>query len=158
MKHSFLALAVAILAPLATNAWFSVLGGSGIAFELGTPGSISSALESDGLPAALFAIVEQIPASALLVPAFIILIFLFLATSADSIAYTASMIVSGSAPEAEADAVLAKEGNTRGVNKAAVAETNTRRLETMPMARLVTRSPLTPRNHSETQTNDQRRP
>ncbi|MEM6733246.1 MAG: BCCT family transporter, partial [Myxococcota bacterium] len=37
-------LAVAVVAPLLTNFWFSILGGSGIAFELTNAGSVSDAL------------------------------------------------------------------------------------------------------------------
>ncbi|MGF1465005.1 MAG: BCCT family transporter [Sandaracinaceae bacterium] len=88
-------LAVAVVAPLLTNLWFGILGGSGVAFELAEPGSISAALDADGLPAALFAIVARLPLRTLLTPAFVVLIFVFLATSADSMAYAASMIVSG---------------------------------------------------------------
>ncbi|MEL6543654.1 MAG: BCCT family transporter [Myxococcota bacterium] len=88
-------LGVAVVAPLLTHFWFTVLGGSGVAFELAEPGSVSAALQSDGLPAALLAIVSQLPLSVVLLPAFVVLIFVFLATSADSMAYTASMIVSG---------------------------------------------------------------
>ena len=90
-------LAVAVVAPLLTTLWFTVLGGTGIGLELEAPGSVSGALESDGLPAALLAIVGQLPAASLLTPAFVVLIFVFLATSADSMAYSASIIVSGSA-------------------------------------------------------------
>lgn len=86
-------LAVGIVAPILTNLWFSTLGGTGLFFELQTPGSVTDALASDGLPAALLAIVEQLPGAGLWIPAFIVLIFVFLATSADSMAYAISMIV-----------------------------------------------------------------
>lgn len=87
-------IAVAVVAPLVTNLWFAVLGGSGLVYELSTPGSISDALNADGLPAALLAIVSQLPGRALWVPAFLALTFLFLATSVDSMAYAMSMISS----------------------------------------------------------------
>ncbi len=87
--------AVAVIAPLVTNFWFSVLGGSGIHYELANPGSVSKALSEAGLPAALLAIVQQMPMAALMVPAFLILIIVFLATTGDSMALTISMAVTG---------------------------------------------------------------
>ncbi|MEM1033304.1 MAG: BCCT family transporter [Myxococcota bacterium] len=86
--------AVAIVAPLLTNLWFALLGGAGLDAELAAPGSISTALEEGGLPAVLFAIVDVLPLSALLLPAFILLVFAFLATSADSIAFATAMVTS----------------------------------------------------------------
>jgi choline-glycine betaine transporter len=86
--------AVGIAAPLLTHVWFTVLGGTGLYFELERPGSVTNALASDGLPAALLAIVEQVPGSTLWIPGFIALIFVFLATSADSMAFSIAMIVS----------------------------------------------------------------
>ena len=88
-------LAIAIFAPLVTNIWFSVLGGTGLGLEVADPGSVSEALASNGLPAALLAILQQLPLSAMLIPAFVVLTFVFLTTSADSMAYSVSIIVSG---------------------------------------------------------------
>ncbi|MEL6181958.1 MAG: BCCT family transporter, partial [Myxococcota bacterium] len=88
-------LGVCVVAPLLTNLWFTILGGSGIAFELAQAGAISGPLKEAGLPAALFAIVGQVPGGGVLMVAFVVLIFVFLATSADSMAYSASMVVSG---------------------------------------------------------------
>lgn len=89
-------LAVGILAPLATNFWFSILGGSGIFFEMHHPGVISGPLHSHGLPAALLAIVQQLPLAALLQPLFLILIFIFLATTGDSMSLSIAICVSRS--------------------------------------------------------------
>ncbi len=87
--------AVGVIAPIVTNFWFSVLGGSGIFYELANPGSVSKALNDAGLPAALLAIVQQLPLSFILVPAFLLLIVLFLATTGDSMALTIAIAVSG---------------------------------------------------------------
>ena len=86
-------LAVGVIAPIVTNFWFSVLGGSGIYYELAKPGSVSTALKDAGLPAALLAIVQQLPLSAILVPAFLVLIVVFLTTTGDSMALTISIAV-----------------------------------------------------------------
>src|SRR5699024_12387531 len=56
-----LVLAVAIIAPLITAFWFTVVGGTGIFQELNMPGSVSTALNDAGPPAAMMAITEQLP-------------------------------------------------------------------------------------------------
>ncbi len=88
-------MAVGVIAPIVTNFWFSVLGGSGIFYELANPGSVSKALTDNGLPAALLAIVQQLPLSFIMVPAFLLLIVIFLTTTGDSMALTISIAVTG---------------------------------------------------------------
>lgn len=88
-------MAVGVIAPIVTNFWFSVLGGSGIFYELANPGSVSKALTDAGLPAALLAIVQQLPLSFIMVPAFLVLIIIFLTTTGDSMALTISIAVTG---------------------------------------------------------------
>ena len=90
-----LVLAVAILCPLVTNLWFTLLGGTGMALELADAGSISEPLASSGAAAALLAILSQLPLAWLLIPAGLLLVVLFMATSADSMSYAAAMVVSG---------------------------------------------------------------
>jgi len=89
-------LAVGVLAPLATHFWFTILGGSGIFFELQNPGVISGPLNESGLPAALLAVVQQLPLAGLLLPVFLLLIFIFLATTGDSMALSISICCTGS--------------------------------------------------------------
>jgi len=88
-------LGVGIIAPIATMFWFTVLGGSGIFFELNNPGIISDPLFDAGLPAALLHIALELPLSALIVPLIMILLVSFLATTGDSMAFTMSIVVSG---------------------------------------------------------------
>ncbi|UTV29084.1 BCCT family transporter [Photobacterium atrarenae] len=90
-----LILMVAIGAPVVTNFWFTVLGGTGIFFELQTPGTISGPLNDAGLPAVLLATLTQLPFSDLLVAAFLVLTTTFVVTTGDSMAYSISMVVSG---------------------------------------------------------------
>ncbi len=87
--------AVAICAPIATNFWFSVLGGTGIFYELQSPGSISGPMADAGLPAILIASLSQLPYSVILIPAFMLLTTTFVATTGDSMAYSIAMAVSG---------------------------------------------------------------
>ncbi|MCP4337768.1 MAG: BCCT family transporter [Desulfobulbaceae bacterium] len=91
-------LAISILAPFITNFWFSVLGGSGIFYELTNPGSVSTAFASDGgfnLPAALMAIVSQFPFSQLMVPVCLVLVLLFLVTTGSGMAFSMAVAVTG---------------------------------------------------------------
>ncbi|PSW10755.1 BCCT transporter [Photobacterium sanctipauli] len=90
-----LVLTVAIGAPIVTNFWFTVLGGTGIFFELQMPGSISAPLAEAGLPAVLLASLAQLPFSDLLIPAFLVLTTTFVVTTGDSMAYSIAMVVSG---------------------------------------------------------------
>ena len=68
-----------------TAFWFTVVGGSGIFYELAQPGIISDALSSGGMPAAMIA------------PAFLLVTILFVVTTADSMSYTISVAITGSA-------------------------------------------------------------
>ena len=90
-----LVLAVAILCPLVTNIWFTLLGGSGLFLELSQQGSITGPLAQNGAAAALLAILTQLPLAWLLIPIGLLLVVLFMATSADSMSYAAAMVVSG---------------------------------------------------------------
>ncbi|CAI8405556.1 MAG: Glycine betaine transporter BetL [Cyanobium sp. ARS6] len=89
-----LVLAVAILCPIVTNIWFTLLGGSGMQLELANPGAISVPLTASGESGALLAILGQLPLSWLLIPVGLVLVVLFMATSADSMSYAAAMVVS----------------------------------------------------------------
>ncbi len=87
--------AVGLIAPIATHFWFTILGGTGIFYELATPGVISGPLKEAGLPAALMAVVGQLPMASILIPAFLVLIFLFLATTGDSMSLSIAICVTG---------------------------------------------------------------
>ncbi|MFE1630036.1 BCCT family transporter [Brevibacillus reuszeri] len=88
-------MAVAIIAPIVTCFWFTVLGGTGISFELQNPGLIAGPLSEAGLPAAMISITKYLPLSSIIGPAFLILTILFVITTSDSMAYTISAAVTG---------------------------------------------------------------
>ncbi|MBM7632024.1 BCCT family transporter [Geomicrobium sediminis] len=88
-------MAVAVISPLITNFWFSVVGGSGIFYEMENPGSVSGPLDEGGLPAAIIAIAEQMPFSVIMPFLFLILAILFVITTADSMTYSISMSMTG---------------------------------------------------------------
>lgn len=83
-----LILFTAVLPPIVTCFWFTVLGGTGIMFEQQNPGSISGPLASDGLPAVVMTIAEQLPFSGIIAMGFLILTVMFVATTADSMSYS----------------------------------------------------------------------
>ncbi|RKL66317.1 BCCT transporter [Salipaludibacillus neizhouensis] len=88
-------LAVIIIAPLVTNFWFTVVGGSGIFFELQNPGSVGDALYEGGMPATMIAIATQLPFGTWVASAFLFVSIVFVATTTDSMAYSISMTVTG---------------------------------------------------------------
>ena len=90
-----LVVTVAVIAPIVTSFWFTVVGGSGIFYELAQPGIISDALNSAGMPAAMIAITQQLPLSSIIAPAFLIVTILFVVTTADSMSYTISVAITG---------------------------------------------------------------
>ncbi|MBM4863278.1 BCCT family transporter [Vibrio parahaemolyticus] len=92
-----LILSISIAAPLITCFWFSIVGGSGLAFELANPGLISSAFEGFNLPAVLLAVTGELPFPMIISVLFLILTTTFIVTTGDSMTYTISVVMTGSA-------------------------------------------------------------
>ncbi|MBB6450851.1 choline-glycine betaine transporter [Geomicrobium halophilum] len=88
-------LAVLIISPLVMNFWFTIVGGTGIFHELQHPGSVSAPLDAGGLPAAINAIVTQLPGGFWLATGFLIVAIIFVATTADTLSYTISITITG---------------------------------------------------------------
>ncbi|WP_077623591.1 BCCT family transporter [Sediminibacillus massiliensis] len=90
-----LIIAVAVVAPLVSNFWFTVVGGSGIFAELNNPGVISNPLNEGGMPAAVMSIMDQMPMGLLLAIGFLIVTVVFVSTTVDSISYTVAVTLTG---------------------------------------------------------------
>ncbi len=90
-----LILAVAIIAPIVTAFWFTVVGGTGMFYELASPGVVSDALNTSGIPAAMVAIAQQLPLSGFIAPIFLLVTILFVITTSDSMAYTIAVAITG---------------------------------------------------------------
>ncbi len=90
-----LVLMISIVAPVITCFWFTIVGGSGLAFELSNPGSVSEAFAGFNLPGALLAITAQLPWGYLISVLFLILTVIFVTTTGDSMTYTISMVMTG---------------------------------------------------------------
>ncbi len=86
---------VSLLAPVVTAFWFTIIGGSGIAFEIAQPGVISEPFTGFNLPAAMFAITQELPMGFFISVLFLILTTIFVATTGDSMTYTVSMVMTG---------------------------------------------------------------
>ena len=71
------------------------VGGSGLAFEIANPGSVSSAFEGFNLPGALLAVTQQLPFPLITSILFLILTTVFIVTTGDSMTYTISVVISG---------------------------------------------------------------
>ncbi|ANW25532.1 MULTISPECIES: BCCT family transporter [Vibrio] len=94
---------ISIVAPLATCFWFTIVGGSGLAFEIAEPGSVSKAFEGFNLPGALLAVTQQLPLPMVVSVLFLILTTIFIVTTGDSMTYTISVVISG---ETEPNAIV----------------------------------------------------
>ncbi|ALX49289.1 BCCT family transporter [Lentibacillus amyloliquefaciens] len=90
-----LIIAVSIVAPLVTNFWFSVIGGTGVFYEMENPGSISGALNEAGMPAAVMAIMDQLPLGTVMAVLFLAISIVFVATTTDTMSYTVSVTLTG---------------------------------------------------------------
>ncbi|WP_372761380.1 BCCT family transporter [Pseudoalteromonas sp.] len=86
---------ISVIAPVITCFWFTIVGGSGIFFELANPGVISAPFTGFNLPAALLAITEQLPMGFVISVLFLILTTIFVATTGDSMTYSVSMVMTG---------------------------------------------------------------
>lgn len=90
-------LVIAVLAPLATMLWYTVLGGTGLAYELSQPGSITNAFSTDDMSSALLAITQQLPFGLIISILFLVLTTLFVATTGDSMTYAIAMVMTARA-------------------------------------------------------------
>ncbi|EQB39007.1 BCCT transporter [Virgibacillus sp. CM-4] len=90
-----LIIGVSIVAPIVSNFWFSIVGGTGVHFEMENAGSISNALNDGGMPAAVMAITDQLPLGVVFGVSFLVVSIIFVATTADTMSYTVAATLSG---------------------------------------------------------------
>lgn len=91
---------LAIVAPIITNFWFTIIGGSGIALEQANPGVISGPFEGFNLPAGLLAITQAMPMGFILSLLFLVLTMIFVATTSDSMSFVIAASMSDENPSA----------------------------------------------------------
>jgi len=86
---------ISVIAPVLTCFWFTIVGGTGLYYELAEPGVISVPFTGFNLPAALLSITEQLPMGFIISFLFLLLTTVFVATTGDSMTYSVSMVMTG---------------------------------------------------------------
>jgi len=86
-------LGVMIVPVVLSMLWFSAFGGAAIRFEIFENAGIADAVAAE-VPAGLYALLDQLPASEVLSVASIVLVGMFLVTSADSATFVLGMFTS----------------------------------------------------------------
>lgn len=89
---------VLLVPTLVTFAWFSVMGGSALAREMGGGGGLIGEDGSVSLNDALFQMLDPLPGAALLAGVAVLLVVIFFVTSSDSGSFVVDMIAHGGNP------------------------------------------------------------
>jgi choline-glycine betaine transporter len=80
---------------IALALWFGILGGTGMSVDIASGGAITKTLDADGMESALLSILNELPLSEILIPGFLVVLLLFLITTADSITLSAAIVSTG---------------------------------------------------------------
>lgn len=88
-------IAVAVLAPIATTIWFTLLGGSGIYYQLTGLVELTAALENFSFDAATLAVAQALPGGGWMAAAILLLTTIFVATTGDSMSYSIAVVGAG---------------------------------------------------------------
>lgn len=87
--------AVAILAPIATTIWFTLIGGSGIYYELTGVVDLAQSLENFSFDVATLAVAQALPGGVWMAAAVLLLTTIFVATTGDSMSYSIAVVGAG---------------------------------------------------------------
>ncbi|WP_141321272.1 BCCT family transporter [Halomonas halmophila] len=88
-------LAVAVMAPIATTVWFTLLGGSGIHYQLTGAIELADALNNFEFNVATLTVAQALPGGTMMAVAILVLTTIFVATTGDSMSYAISVVCSG---------------------------------------------------------------
>ncbi|MBS3805820.1 MAG: BCCT family transporter, partial [Oleiphilaceae bacterium] len=88
-------LAVAVLAPVATSIWFTLLGGSGIYHQLNETFDLTAALGDFRFDVATLTVAQALPGGTWMAAAILLLTTIFVATTGDSMSYAIAMVGAG---------------------------------------------------------------
>lgn len=88
-------LAVAIMAPMATTIWFTLLGGSGIYYQLNGLIDLAEALNNFRFDVATLTVAQALPGGGIMALAILVLTTIFVATTGDSMSYSIAVVSSG---------------------------------------------------------------
>jgi choline-glycine betaine transporter len=87
--------AVAVLAPVATTIWFTLLGGSGIYHQLAGTFDLTEALNNFRFDVATLTVAQALPGGTWMAAAILLLTTIFVATTGDSLSYSIAMVGAG---------------------------------------------------------------
>ncbi len=88
-------LAVGVMAPIATTVWFTLLGGSGIFYQLTGAIDLTEALNSFQFDVATLTVAQALPGGTLMAVAILLLTTIFVATTGDSMSYAIAVVSAG---------------------------------------------------------------
>ncbi len=88
-------LAVAVIAPIATTVWFTLLGGSGIYYQLTGVIDLTDALTNFQFDIATLTLAQALPGGTWMALAILLLTTIFVATTGDSMSYSIAMVGAG---------------------------------------------------------------
>ena len=88
-------IAVAILAPIATTVWFTLLGGSGIYYQLTGVIDLTEALNNFQFDVATLTVAQALPGGTWMALAILLLTTIFVATTGDSMSYAIAVVGAG---------------------------------------------------------------
>ena len=88
-------LAVAVLAPIATTIWFTLLGGSGIYHQMAGTFDLTEALNNFRFDVATLTVAQALPGGTWMAAAILLLTTIFVATTGDSMSYSIAMVGAG---------------------------------------------------------------
>ncbi|MDR5900912.1 MULTISPECIES: BCCT family transporter [Halomonas] len=88
-------LTVAVLAPIATTIWFTLLGGSGIFYQFTGVIDLSEALSNFQFDVATLTVAQALPGGTFMALAILVLTTIFVATTGDSMSYAIAVVGAG---------------------------------------------------------------
>ena len=87
--------ALALVAPIAATIWFTLLGGSGIYYQMEGVIDLAEPLAAFQFDVATLSVAQALPLGGLMAVLILLLTILFVATTGDSMSYTISMVATG---------------------------------------------------------------
>jgi len=88
-------IAVAVIAPIATTVWFTLLGGSGIYYQLEGVIDLTEALNNFQFDVATLTVAQALPGGTWMALAILVLTTIFVATTGDSMSYAIAVVGAG---------------------------------------------------------------
>lgn len=88
-------IAVTVLAPIATTIWFTLLGGSGIYYELHNIVELADTLKNFSFDVATLEVAKALPGGVVMAAAILLLTTIFVATTGDSMSYSIAVVGAG---------------------------------------------------------------